>query len=313
MDKPNKPQTILLKVGGKKKAKREEQKLIVQDWRRGGEESAAAAEPQKEEEDFQWVLASEEEKDEALTLKAPLAKQHGRKRVVSRLLLTIIGAVLIGLLLGYGMIKIITNKEEVPPKAALKEPAGQKPDVPAPPAASKQQASSLPVIESAIVQGGVFSTKEGAEAEKEKARNRGIPADIVSRQGQFVLLLGVAEQMETAKFVGAAYKAEGANVFAKTETFAAADTIPNEADPLIDVFSLIAEESAKQLAGHSVDQSRLKEAKQQLEKAATGKKESAHLKKLLSDALIQAKSDQPQAAKAAQEKLLAFLAVYQGK
>ncbi|WP_203361599.1 hypothetical protein [Bacillus sp. REN10] len=306
MDKPKK-QRLFLTISSQTKEEPKKKKLPVQDWQKGGEESAAAVERDKEEE-FQWVFPDEsEKKEETVSLKATLHPQHARKRVIGKLLFIIISAILIGLLFGYTMVKIVTQKEEVPPQAMLKEPTKQQHTAaPTSPTAS----SLLPSIEVSIVQGGVFSTKEAANKAMKRLNDEGAPAGIIHKDEQFIVVLGVASELATAKELGEAYRAKVDDVYAKTTTISSS-TKATKAKTLANVFLIVAEESAKTIMSLPIDKKKLAQAEKEVKNIkGTKKDEAALLQRLLLDAVNQAKSDQPQAAQAAQEKLLAFLAAY---
>ncbi|WP_338750435.1 hypothetical protein [Bacillus sp. FJAT-52991] len=306
MDKPKKQQ-LFLTISSKREGDQQKKELLVQDWQKGGRESAAATESKKEEE-FQWVFPDEaEKKEEAVSLKASLNQQHARKRVIGKLLFIIISAILIGLLFGYTMVKIVTQKEEAPPQAMLKEPKKKQESVaPAAPATS----SLLPPIEASIVQGGVFSTKAAAEKAMKRVKEEGLKAGIVRKDEQFILVLGVSAQLTTAKELGETYRANVADVYAKTINIPSSTKATGE-ETFANAFSIVAEESAKTLIGLPIDTPKLIQVEKELQAREGRKKEKiASLQRLLLDAVNQAKSDQPQAAQAAQEKLLAFLVAY---
>ncbi|OZI11298.1 hypothetical protein CEW92_12370 [Bacillaceae bacterium SAS-127] len=306
MDKPKKQQ-LSLTISSKKEGSQQKKEFLVQDWQKGGRESAAAAENKKEEE-FQWVFPEEvEKKEETISLKASLHPQQARRRVIGKLLFIIISAVLIGLLFGYAMVNIVTQKEESPSKAMLTEPKQQQKSTNS---TAPTTASLLPPIETSIVQGGVFSKKATAEKVMKRMKEEGVVAGIVQKDEQFLVVLGVSSQLATAKQLGEAYRAEAADVYAKTTTISSSIKTTGK-ESFAKAFSVIAEESAKTLIGLPVDQAKLIEVEKELQaEKGTQKKEVASLQRLLVDAVNQAKSDQSQTAKAAQEKLLAFLAEY---
>lgn len=306
MDKPKKQQ-LSLTISSKQEGSQQKKELLVQDWQKGGRESAAAAENKKEEE-FQWVFPDEvEKKEETISLKASLHPQQARRRVIGKLLFIIISAILIGLLFGYAMVNIVTQKEEAPPQAMLTEPKQkQKSTSPTEPTT----ASLLPTIETSIVQGGVFSTKAAAEKGINRMKEEGVVAEIVQKDEQFLVVLGVSSQLATAKQLGETYRAQVADVYAKTTTISSSIKTTGE-ESFVEAFSVVAEESAKTLIGLPVDKAKLTEVEKELQiEKGTQKEEVSSLQRLLVDAVNQAKSDQPQAARAAQEKLLAFLAEY---
>ncbi|KAB7708614.1 hypothetical protein F9802_00185 [Bacillus aerolatus] len=312
MDKPKKSQDIFLTIGDNKK-KQERKELIVPDWKKGSTESAAAAEPKKEEEEFQWIFPEETERKEDVLEQYVSLKRPAAKWTAGKLFIIVVSAVLIGLLLGYAMVKVVTQKEEVPPQAILKEAKVEK-EAPAPAAPATPKAAGTPLlpVEMAVVQGGVFSTKEAAAVMEKQLASKGLPAEVVTQNDQHIILLAASSTVETAKLIGSTYETAGAAVYAKQTSIAPAENLQETAGELAALFPVIAEESGKKSAGVPADLNKLQEAEQKLQAVNIPSKDetSAKLKQLLTEALTEAKSDQPQAAKAAQEKLLAFLAVY---
>ncbi|RJS59840.1 hypothetical protein [Bacillus sp. PK3_68] len=180
----------------------------------------------------------------------------------------------------------------------------------APPA--KSEKNSLFSIETAVVQGGVFSTEDAANSVKQKMNGLGLPAEAVLQNGQYLILLAASSTIETAKLIEGIYGTAGADTYTKQLAISPSKKLEESSGEMAALFSSIAEESGKKAAGLEADKNKLKEAESKLDavKVEPSDETSAELKKLLTGALTEAKSNQPQAAKAAQEKLLAFLAVY---
>lgn len=312
-DNPKKPQTIFLTIGSKQAKERKE--LGSRELQTGKTESAAAIEPKKEDEEFQWMFPDEaDQKADVLEQYAPV-KTTTAKRVSGKLLVIAASAVLIGVLLGYALVQVVTQKDEAPPQAVLKEQKAEKEEgaaAPAAPSSPSAETKPLPPIETAVVQGGIFSTKTAADSVKQQMKGVGMPAEIVRQNGQYVVLLAASSAVETAKLVGSVYAADGAATYAKQFSISPSDSLPKAAGDMAVPFLLIAEESAKKAAGLSIDQSKLAKAEKELAavEVHSKDKDSGKMKQLLTDALTEAKSDQPQAAQAAQKKLLAFLAAY---
>ncbi|MED0666334.1 hypothetical protein P4T04_08430 [Bacillus badius] len=313
MDKenPKKQSSIFVTIGSKQK-----KELAGQEWDNGKKESAAAIEPKKEEEEFQWLFPEKtEQKEEAIQQYASV-QQPAAKQATGKLLIIVISAVCVGMLLGYALVKVVTQKEEPARHAILQEEkqekVKEKENMAAAPAAPKGKGASLSSIEPAVVQGGVFSTKEAAEAVKRQINELGLPAEAVQQNGQYIVLLAAASTVETAKLIGELYKASGADTYAKQVTVSPSQPLGEAASEIAALFPAVAEESGKQAAGRKGDQAELQKAEKALTAmdVQSNDRTAVQLKKLLTEALTEAKSDQPQAAKAAQEKLLAFLSAY---
>ncbi|MEK4028648.1 hypothetical protein MKZ02_08850 [Pseudobacillus sp. FSL P4-0506] len=309
-DKPKKPEGIFLTIGSKQK-----KEFIGPEWKNGKKESAAAIEPKKEEEEFQWLFPEEgEQKADVIEQYATMQKTTA-KRATGKLFIIVMSAVIVGVLLGYALVKVVTQKEEGRPQAILKEekPVKER-EVTTPKAApsAKSEKNSLFSIETAVVQGGVFSTEDGANSMKQKMSDLGLPAEAVLQNGQYLILLAASSTIETAKLIEGIYGTAGADTYTKQLAISPSKKLEESSGEMAALFSSIAEESGKKAAGLEADKNKLKEAESKLDavKVEPSDETSAELKKLLTGALTEAKSNQPQAAKAAQEKLLAFLAVY---
>ena len=74
----------------------------------------------------------------------------------------------------------------------------------------KRQALSL-----AIVQEGIYSSKEGAESIKKDLNDKGIPAEVFAANGQFAIFVGVSTSVEEAKLIGNTLKSSGIDTYSK--------------------------------------------------------------------------------------------------
>lgn len=233
VDKREKGQTITIKINGKDRPFKEGHSEDAETNRKTGNnilldkdkyavrnETAAAEEPL--EESFDWILPelSDEPNVIKITDQAKKNQSKGwsgitnRKNKESRGIFTSIFfsvflAILLGVSFGLMLLKpVITENTAV----KLKEPSPAADNVKP---ASGTVSTSVPPISSFIVQGGVFSTSKAAESVKSAVEQKGVPAQIVSMNGQFILYLSVADSMENAKEIGSMLKKSGLEVFAK--------------------------------------------------------------------------------------------------
>lgn len=312
MDKPKKRPSISVTIGDKQK-KQERKELEIKEWEKGSVESAAAAEPEKDEDEFEWIFPEEvEQKEEAITQYVPKQSTSSR-RGIAKWIIIIASAVLIGLLLGYTMLKVVIQERGEQPQAVLKEEnasdGSSSADVPA---AEKPAAQSLSPIEASVVQGGIFSTEEAAAAMKSEITAKDIPAEVILQDGQYIVWLAVAATLDTAKMIGEAYEEGGAAVYAKQASISPSSELQSSAAELASLFPKVAEASGRRAAGRDVDSAELSALEKELGevKVPEGDQAAAELKQLLTASLDELKGNQPQDAKAAQEKLLAFLSIY---
>ncbi|WP_158598206.1 SPOR domain-containing protein [Falsibacillus albus] len=224
MDKSKKDKaTITIKINGEEKQFQEE--LVVHDWKEAKTESAASAEALEEDESFDWVLPDEgpqngEEIKEfkqisyvpAVTKKTwinPRQKQSGSPAMLVSILL----AVLTGLLLGYVMLHLFTSKDTPASSAGIGEQTSQ-PD--SQPKDATGQTMVLKAFSVPIIQAGVFENGDSAESISSEVHSKGFPAAVIQQDGKYYLLAGVAGSVEDAKQAGNDFKNNQIDVYAKS-------------------------------------------------------------------------------------------------
>ncbi|MFZ0444090.1 MAG: hypothetical protein WAM95_05440, partial [Bacillus sp. (in: firmicutes)] len=67
----------------------------------------------------------------------------------------------------------------------------------------------------AVVQEGIYTSKEGAENIKKNLNDQGIPAEVFAANGQFAIFVGVSNHVEEAKVIGNTLKSSGIDTYAK--------------------------------------------------------------------------------------------------
>lgn len=112
---------------------------------------------------------------------------------------------------------VITDSTENPaalPTVVEEEQGGEK----AEPGSkdSKAVTAAVPELSTYMIQGGVFSSEDGASETLNEVKESGIPAQIIEMDGKHYLFFGVADSIETAKSIGGQYKETGVeDAFAK--------------------------------------------------------------------------------------------------
>jgi stage II sporulation protein B len=235
----DKHKTITIKINGKERPHKDdkpksdkqtqgtnqpEAKPKIKAWN----ETAAAKEPA--DDSFDWVLpeiSEDDGKDYQVVNKPKDTKQRGfrlpglpqppnKKRrnsspVLPRVVLNVLLAVALGL--GFGMIILNTVR---PDSVETVVPANTAPATDKPAKSSNGTESvELPGLSTFVVQGGAFSSAESAKTAVTDLEGKGIDAQTVSVNGQFLLLLGMAGSLEEAKSVGTEFASKGAEVFSK--------------------------------------------------------------------------------------------------
>jgi stage II sporulation protein B len=246
VDKPNKGNTIKIKLNGETKSFEEEPKkfnrelnieLIPRVVEIDSEklendvflETAAAQE--SADESFDWIIPeSSEHEIEEFTFagnkknkKPSLPKissfstnpKKKKDRNFGSIIISATFAILIGTTIGFVMLKLVTTGPAVKSGTDTTTPTLVN-ETPTTTVDNKSNAITLDQLTTYVIQGGVFSSKDGAKETSTETTSKGVPTKLVEISGKQYLFLGVADSIETAKSLGNQYKAEGVgDVFAK--------------------------------------------------------------------------------------------------
>ncbi|WP_223591155.1 SPOR domain-containing protein [Neobacillus bataviensis] len=249
MDKPKKGNTITIKLNGENQSFQEQppkqdieakieanlepySKVIKIDRElpesEGMIETAAAQE--SVDESFDWIIpeSAENEIEEFKftnntnpktishknlpSFTTNFKKKNGRP--LSSILISAFFAVLIGTTIGFFMLKLVITEQgdKVPTTQPVVSETGTEKTA----SEGKSTSSVIDQLTTYVVQGGVFSSKEGTQEIANDLEQKGVPSQTVELNGKFYLLLGLADSIETAKALGNQYKENGVEeVFAK--------------------------------------------------------------------------------------------------
>ncbi|WP_421380189.1 hypothetical protein ACOJQI_17285 [Bacillus salacetis] len=220
MDKQGKKNgRITIKINGDKKNYNEE--LLVHNWNLGEEESAAAEES-AEEDSFDWVLPDEEPAPKEFKKINYVQNKKGKKHfggrqitpAIARVIYTLVGAVAVSLIFGFIILNVITDGEQSIPAVQLQEAGDTNTDKADTPSASGGTIA-LEGMNASVLQGGVFSTADSANAMKATLETKGIPTMMIEMEGSQYLFVGTAGDLEGAKAMGKKLSAENVEVYAK--------------------------------------------------------------------------------------------------
>ena len=249
MDKPNKGNIIKIKLNGETKIFEEEPKKIDREpniepiprvieidsnklENDGFLETAATQE--SVDESFDWIIPESSDQDieeftiagDKKTKKPSLPKissfSTNPKKKKDRNIVTIVTsvafAILIGTTIGFVMLKLVitgpSGKAGTQTIPTVAEENGNTTVVNT--GEKSSNAITLYQMTTYVIQGGVFSSKDGAKETSNELTSKGVPSQLVEMSGKQYLFLGVADSIETAKSLGIQYKADGVeDVFAK--------------------------------------------------------------------------------------------------
>ncbi|MEH7417123.1 hypothetical protein V7266_17705 [Neobacillus drentensis] len=249
MDKPNKGNTIKIKLNGETKTFEEEPKKVdrepaiepipgVLEIDSNKVENdvffETAAAKESVDESFDWIIPESSDQDiEEFTIagnkktkKPSLPKiatiSANPKKKKDRNIVTIVTsaafAILIGTTIGFVMLKlVITGPTDKPRTASVPTVAEETGNTTV--GQTEENSSKATILEQMttyVIQGGVFTSKDGAKETSTQVTSKGVPSKLVEMSGKQFLFLGVADSIETAKSLGNQYKADGVgDVFAK--------------------------------------------------------------------------------------------------
>ncbi|WP_413308480.1 hypothetical protein AA0X95_10090 [Bacillus sp. 1P10SD] len=245
MDKPNKGNTIKIKLNGEntnfeEEASKKEPEFSTNSSTRvikinttptesdGYLETAAAQE--SVDESFDWIIPESSDNDlvEYKIATTTNSKKSGPKknksipldsikkngRPLGSFFVSATFAILIGLTIGIFMLKMVTE----PSKKVVTEPTVVKQTGRTETTTSTGKTTTAVVeqLTTNVIQGGVFSSKDGAKETADQITAKGIPSQLVEMDGKQFLFMGVADTITTAKTLGIQYKENGVKeVFAK--------------------------------------------------------------------------------------------------
>ena len=250
VDKPNKGNTITIKLNGEHQPheevppKKEVETSIdplptkVIKINRDHTESdvfiETAAAQESVDESFDWIIPESSENDieefkigpsqsskktshpKIATFTANTKKKNGRP--LGTILISAIFAILIGTTIGVVMLKLViaspSNKTVVPePIEVTENPVETDTKTTEGKSTSSAVISQLTAY---VIQGGVFSSETGADETSASLTAKNVPTQSIEIDGKYFLFLGVADSIEGAKALGAQYKENGIeDVFAK--------------------------------------------------------------------------------------------------
>ncbi|WP_170972258.1 SPOR domain-containing protein [Bacillus yapensis] len=243
MDKPGDFKTITIKINGKESPIQEEHKQTpkkeendipvlekspLHAVEKATEQETAAAQEAQEEDEFEWILPEIEDdelKEYTIVTQSKTKKGKGykgsplkgprKKGVLPSIILTIFLAVLLGGSLGILMLKMVISDSANEPSAG---PVTE--DTPNEDQSQTGQASiDLPSITTYMVQAGVFSTPENAEAEAQSMATKGVPTKVIEIENNSYIYVGLADNIENAKSIGTQVQSKGIETFSKEVAF----------------------------------------------------------------------------------------------
>ncbi len=193
-------------------------------------ETAAAQESM--DESFDWIIpeTTEHEIEEYKIVHHQKNKKSNLPKIASfttstknkdgkgfqSIIISAVFAIILGTGFGFLMLKLVLTEHSNKPateQVLTEEQGGQKAETPA----ATGAIASVKPLTTFVIQGGVFSSKDGAQATAGQLAEKGVPAQSVEIDSKQYLFLGVASTIDDAKKLGSNYKDDGvADVWAKS-------------------------------------------------------------------------------------------------
>ncbi|PLR79555.1 stage II sporulation protein B [Bacillus canaveralius] len=236
MDKHENGKTITIKINGsdrpyKENSQNQDQASHVNkapaDFSKIPPHEEAAAGRETVDESFDWILPDpdfeQDIKEYTIEDMTKQKKQSGwnafkqktgpkiSKRDFSSLFWSVFFAVLLGVSLGFIMLKLVATEQ-----AVKDAPTGQEANQGGQEQAGKGTATaSVAPITTFVVQEGVYTTTDAAKAALAAAEQKGAVGKIIEMNGQAFLFLAVADSLKAAKSIGINLQKQGLKIYAK--------------------------------------------------------------------------------------------------
>ncbi|MEH7483234.1 SPOR domain-containing protein [Neobacillus drentensis] len=248
MDKPNKGNTITIKLNGENPPQLDVPPNEVEasidpipkvikinsNLSESDNFMETAAAQESVDESFDWIIPESSENDieefkivpsqsgkksalpKITTFSSNTKKKNGRP--LGTILISAVFAILIGTTIGVVMLKLVittpTNKTVVTEPTVVTEKPASTTETKT--TEGKTSSAAISQVTAYVIQGGVFSSEAGAKETSSSLDSKGIPSQSVEMDGKYYLFLGVADSIEAAKALGGQYKENGIEeVFAK--------------------------------------------------------------------------------------------------
>ncbi len=245
MDKPKESKTITIKINGKESPFIEKNKDLIEKEKIAPQqqktisinpinEEAAAAKEQSDEDSFEWILPKttntpiiEDIKSTPdstkkkklipnLTANNPFkVKKLPLKKLSLSTFFSVFFAVLLGTFFGLMLLKIVPAEKVVENDQPVVNQGVETPSTGEKSTNYGTLTATRQSLTAAVVQEGIYSTKESAAQIKQKLNDKGTPAEVFTSDGQFALFVGVSNQVEEAKSIGNGLKASGVDTYSK--------------------------------------------------------------------------------------------------
>ncbi|MCM3162958.1 SPOR domain-containing protein [Metabacillus litoralis] len=312
--------TVKIKINGKdrpvsdKEPKTEEYQISSWEEKLQAEKEIASA--KKEEEDFPWLLP---EDDDTIFEDDPKVVTPKKKKILSNSTVTpfvyskktksksnfvtfplkqmftvILMAIFLGVGFGYIALNFLSNKDmpdaSVPTVVTNDTPdtaSTEGGDTEEPAAAS----TSTETLQLYAVQGGIFSTKEGADTVSSNIKNKGFASTVIEADGSFTVLAGIGKEKAETEALNNLYKQNSFNDFWGGKQLSLSIATTKSADQWVSSIVTLSSLASQATNGQSVNQEDIVAVESQIKEIKTANETEKSLLSKLSEAAANVKGN----------------------
>ncbi|WP_226526319.1 SPOR domain-containing protein [Metabacillus niabensis] len=306
--------TVKIKINGKdrslseKKETNDQYQISSWEEKRKAEKEMASA--KKEEDDFPWLLPEDDpvfEEDPKVVIPSKKKKllsnqnvtpfQYSPKKKTNRNLgfpmkqMTTIVLLAVGLGVGFGYIALnFLSNEDMPAATTPTDvivtddskadnPSDQKDDK-----QSTSTATSTASLQLYAVQGGIFSSKEGAETVAAEIKEKGLASTVIETDGSFTVLAGLGKEKTETSAMNEQYKQQEFPDFWGGKQLSLSISTTKTPEEWVSTITTLAAFSASVTNNQSINADELVKIEEQLNAIETGNENEKALIEKLSQA-----------------------------
>lgn len=305
--------TVKIKINGKdrpvsdKVSKNEEYQISSWEEKLQAEKEMASA--KKEEEDFPWLLPDE---DDSIFEDDPKVVTPKKKKILSNSTVTpfvyskktksksnlvtfplkqmftvILMAIFLGVGFGYIALNFLSNKD-MPDASVPTVVTNDTPDATSTEGGNTEEpaaaSTSTATLQLYVVQGGIFSTKEGADTVSSTIKSKGLASTVIEADGSFTVLAGIGEEKAETEALNNLYKQNSFNDFWGGKQLSLSIATTKTPDKWVSSIVTLSSLASQATNGQSVNQAEVSAVESQLKEIETANDTEKSLLSKLSEA-----------------------------
>ncbi|PGT88170.1 MULTISPECIES: SPOR domain-containing protein [Bacillaceae] len=312
--------TVKIKINGKdrpvsdKESKNEEYQISSWEEKLQAEKEMASA--KKEEEDFPWLLPDE---DDSIFEDDPKVVTPKKKKILSnstvapfvyskkaksksnfvtfplkQMFTVILMAIFLGVGFGYIALNFLSNKD-MPEASVPTVVTNDTPDAASTEGGNTEEpaaaSTSTATLQLYVVQGGIFSTKEGADTVSSTIKNKGLASTVIEADGSFTVLAGIGKEKAETEALNNLYKQNSFNDFWGGKQLSLSIATTKTPDQWVSSIVTLSSLASQATNGQSVNQDEVSAVESQLKEIETANDTEKSLLSKLSEAAANVKAN----------------------